>query len=118
MKNPYNSTAAKYADIINLPRPVSQTRPHLSTAQRAAQFAPYKTIVAYHDSTTTLEENSEITELEVVLDSSQLAGFDEFYADIMPEDLEFNDNNISAEIINTEDFDVEDIENHTIDLDE
>lgn len=83
-----NSAIEKYADIINLPRPVSHTHPHLSAAQRAAQFAPYKTIVAYHDSTETLEAESEITELEVILDASQLAGFDEFYADIMPEEDE------------------------------
>ncbi len=86
----------KYADIINLPRPVSTTRPHLSTAQRAAQFAPYKTITAYHDSTDELEANSEVTELEIVADDTQLENFDIFYADTPPEDLDdiFDDDSI------------------------
>lgn len=43
------SQSTKYDDIIDHSRPVSQKYPRMSIAGRAAQFAPYKTIVAYHD---------------------------------------------------------------------
>lgn len=43
------SQSTKYDDIINLNHPISQKYPHMSIARRAAQFAPYKTIVTYHD---------------------------------------------------------------------
>lgn len=45
-----------YSDIINLPRPVSKTRPRMDRNSRAAQFAPYAALVGHRDIITN-EEN-------------------------------------------------------------
>ena len=37
----------KYDDIINLPHHVSEGRPHLTMAQRAAQFSPFAALTGY-----------------------------------------------------------------------
>ncbi len=37
----------QYDDILYLPHPVSPNRPHLSRAQRAAQFAPFAALTGY-----------------------------------------------------------------------
>ena len=39
----------KYADIINLPRPVSGRHPPVSNHDRAAQFAPFAALTGYDD---------------------------------------------------------------------
>ena len=49
MTNSITPKPDDYADIINLPRPISKTRPHMSKNARAAQFAPYATLVGHHD---------------------------------------------------------------------
>ena len=38
-----------YDDIINLPRHVSETHPHMSLADRAAQFSPFAALTGYED---------------------------------------------------------------------
>lgn len=38
-----------YSDIINLPRPISKTRPRIPKSLRAAQFAPYAALVGRRD---------------------------------------------------------------------
>ena len=38
-----------YDDIINLPRHVSKTHPHMSLADRAAQFSPFAALTGYDD---------------------------------------------------------------------
>lgn len=38
-----------YSDIINLPRPISKTRPRMDRNSRAAQFAPYAALVGHRD---------------------------------------------------------------------
>lgn len=45
-----------YSDIINLPRPISKTRPRMDRNSRAAQFVPYATLVGHRDIITN-EEN-------------------------------------------------------------
>ena len=45
-----------YSDIINLPRPISKTRPRMDRNSRAAQFAPYAALVGHRDIITN-EEN-------------------------------------------------------------
>ncbi len=39
----------KYDDIINLPHHVSNKRPHMPRADRAAQFAAFATLAGYDD---------------------------------------------------------------------
>ena len=39
----------KYAQIINLPHHQSQTRPHMSMSDRAAQFAPFAALTGHED---------------------------------------------------------------------
>ena len=46
---PRPSTPDDYSDIINLPRPLSKTRPRMSKSARAAQFAPYAALVGHRD---------------------------------------------------------------------
>ena len=38
-----------YDDIINLPRHISKTHPHMSLADRAAQFSPFAALTGYED---------------------------------------------------------------------
>ncbi len=56
MNQPYSQnhnklpqTSNDYADIINLPRPISKTRPRMDKNSRAAQFAPYAALVGHRD---------------------------------------------------------------------
>ena len=39
--------SGKYDDIIGLPHHVSETRPHMSRLDRAAQFAPFAALTGY-----------------------------------------------------------------------
>lgn len=45
----------KYDDIINLSRPVSKKRPHMSIHDRAAQFAPFAALTGHEEA---IEETS------------------------------------------------------------
>lgn len=38
-----------YSDIINMKRPVSATRKHMSNIDRGAQFAPFAALTGYSD---------------------------------------------------------------------
>lgn len=38
-----------YDDIINLPRHISKTHPHMSLADRAAQFSPFAALTGYEE---------------------------------------------------------------------
>ena len=50
-----------YGDIIDLPRWQSPTRPRMSLYDRAAQFAPYKTLSGYEEM---VQEQARKTEAE------------------------------------------------------
>ena len=52
---------SKYDDIISLPHHVSQDRPHMSRAARAAQFAPFAALTGYHAA---IDETARMTETE------------------------------------------------------
>ena len=39
----------KYRKILSMPRPVSETRPHMSLYDRAAQFSPFAALTGYGD---------------------------------------------------------------------
>lgn len=56
-KNDYNEHA--YDDMIDLPHHVSTVRAHMSIADRAAQFAPFKAMVGLEDE---LAETARLTD--------------------------------------------------------
>lgn len=63
MKNPYD-------DILNLPRPVSKTRPHMPSQDRAAQFAPFAALIGLDQ---TLAEAGRQTMAPIELGADALA---------------------------------------------
>ena len=68
---PADSSAEQvYADIINLPHPVSKTHPPMPMLNRAAQFAPFAALTGYEAA---VEETARLTEDEVYLDESEIA---------------------------------------------
>ena len=60
---------SKYDDIINLPHHQSQTHPHMSPLDRAAQFAPFAALTGYED---TIKETARLTNERPQLDEQQL----------------------------------------------
>jgi len=55
----------KYDDIINLPRHVSKTRPHMKVINRAAQFSPFAALTGYDAA---VKETARLTDERVELD--------------------------------------------------
>lgn len=57
---------SRYDDIIDLPRPVSAERSHMSMHDRAAQFSPFAALVGYGDAVSETvrltDEKTELTE--------------------------------------------------------
>ena len=58
-----------YADIINMPHHQSDTRPHMSMYNRAAQFSSFDALAGYSDM---VVEEARPTESQVVLDEDSL----------------------------------------------
>ena len=54
----------KYDDIIDLPHHQSETRPHMSMHDRAAQFAPFAALTGYGDA---VEETARLTDVRIEL---------------------------------------------------
>ncbi len=81
-----STSSTPYNDILYHERPISATHPPLSLAQRAAQFAPYKTLTAYHDSTDSLETSSVVSKYELIPDTDYIEpstpDFDTFPPDL------------------------------------
>lgn len=63
-----------YEDIIHLPRPVSEKRPHMSLLDRAAQFSPFSALTGYED---TVEETARLTDRRKELDEYERTLLDE-----------------------------------------
>ncbi len=63
-----------YDDIINLPHHVSTTRPHMSIAERAAQFSPFAALTGHGDA---IRETARLTEERILLDEDMLVQLDE-----------------------------------------
>ena len=59
-----------YADIIDLPRPVSRTHPRMPLLNRAAQFAPFAALTGYGD---VIEETARRTDRRIELSESEQA---------------------------------------------
>ena len=57
-----------YADIIDHPRHCSETRPHMSLYDRAAQFSAYDALAGYYDM---IAEEARTTDSEILLDENQ-----------------------------------------------
>lgn len=78
----------KYDDILNLPHHVSNTRPHISMHDRAAQFSPFAALTGYDD---TVKETARLTDEKLELtadrinDLNQKIAFLKEHADERPE---------------------------------
>ncbi len=60
MRNPYD-------DIIDLPHPVSKTRPRMSAHDRAAQFSPFAALTGFESA---IQETGRVTDQKIELDES------------------------------------------------
>lgn len=58
----------KYDDIINLPHHISKKHPHMSLTDRAAQFAPFKTLTGLDDE---VDEAARIVDKRIELDDNE-----------------------------------------------
>ena len=59
----------KYDDIFNLPHHVSNTRPHMSMHDRAAQFSPFAALTGYDD---TVRETARLTDEKLELTADRI----------------------------------------------
>lgn len=62
-----------YDDIIDLPHHRSEKHPHMSRAERAAQFSPFAALTGYED---VLEETARLTDRRLELSESDQAELD------------------------------------------
>ena len=58
----------KYDNIINLPHYVSKYRTHLSSSQRASQFAPFSALTGYGDA---IKEKEKILSDKIILEDDE-----------------------------------------------
>lgn len=63
-----------YDDIIHLPHHVSDTRPQMPIANRAAQFAPFDALTGYKSA---IIETARLTDNRIELDEGAIAALDE-----------------------------------------
>ena len=59
----------KYDDVLNLPHHVSNTRPHISMHDRAAQFSPFAALTGYDD---TVKETARLTDEKLELTTDRI----------------------------------------------
>jgi len=62
-----------YEDIVNRPRPVSETRPRMPRADRAAQFSPFAALSGFGAA---IDETARLTEERLELSESGAAELD------------------------------------------
>ena len=65
---------SKYDDIIGLEHHVSKTHPHMSVADRAAQFAPFAALTGYEE---VIDEAGRLTQQKFQADEGRLAELDD-----------------------------------------
>ena len=65
---------SKYDDIIGLEHHVSKTHPHMSVADRAAQFAPFAALTGYEE---VIDEAGRLTQQRFHADEDRLAELDD-----------------------------------------
>lgn len=63
-----------YEDIINLERPISQNHPHMTNADRAAQFSPFAALTGYEE---VISETGRLTERRIELEEYEKSILDE-----------------------------------------
>ena len=73
----------KYNDIINLPHHVSEGRPHLTMAQRAAQFSPFAALTGYDAE---VKEAGRSTSPQIELDEAEKERIDRTLRETAPEE--------------------------------
>lgn len=66
---PNSNDERRYDDIINLPHPVSATRPRMSAIDRAAQFSPFAALTG-HDAA--LKETARLVDERLELDANAI----------------------------------------------
>ena len=64
----------KYKEIINLPHHVSESRPHMSMIDRAAQFSPFAALTGHDEA---LDETARLTDVFVEPDEDEKQLLDE-----------------------------------------
>lgn len=64
---------SKYADILDLPHPVSKKHPQMPISDRAAQFAPFAALTGHGEA---VKETARLTERKVDLDENLKADLD------------------------------------------
>lgn len=64
----------RYDDIISLPHHVSASRPHMPSADRAAQFSPFAALTGYDAA---IKETARLTDEKIVLDEDSQADLNE-----------------------------------------
>lgn len=69
-----NKKENEYEDIQNLPRHVSKDRPHMSMADRAAQFSPFAALSGYDAA---VKETARLTDVRAELDETQITAINE-----------------------------------------
>ena len=65
--------SGRYADIIDLPHPVSQRHPQMPLADRAAQFSPFAALTGLDAA---LQETARLTDQRITLDEYEQAELD------------------------------------------
>lgn len=69
-----NADSHRYDDIINLPRHVSENRPPMPVADRAAQFAPFAALTGFGAAIT---ETGRLTDEKAELDEHEIEALNE-----------------------------------------
>ena len=64
----------RYADILNMPHPVSPVHPRMGALERAAQFAPFAALTGYEDA---IAEGARLTEESKELGEEALSDLNE-----------------------------------------
>lgn len=62
-----------YEDMIDLPHPVSKTRPQMPMRDRAAQFSPFMALSGYEEA---VRETARVTDEEIYLDEDSKTELD------------------------------------------
>ena len=63
-----------YDDIINLPHHVSETHPHMSMQDRAAQFSPFAALTGHGDA---VRETARLTDEKLELTEDEISGINQ-----------------------------------------